>query len=315
MCFLKTYGLILVLCLPVSLVNALEPSPEYWQLTATDNKPIFASNLWVQYSHNHANQAYQQQIPGFKMQTHGYSIGWNTTLGEEQEITTGIFYTAAQGDIHSKDDNSQLDTKDHIVGINTSWYEDNFFFHGQLQYARGENHGNQDQHKLRYDNQHRGFSLTAGYTYALGQHWQWQPWASFNRYSIETDNIHSQTRLPLNTPFWNQPINKKYRIKEAGGGLRLIGNLNTDALLFKPEIGIQGFHNFKDDPIDVVASFDKAGTLFMIDATSTDHRRYQFDLGLALEKANQTFLTLKYAHQWSDNFKVDGFIATTCLFF
>ncbi|MGB0360756.1 MAG: autotransporter outer membrane beta-barrel domain-containing protein, partial [Endozoicomonas sp.] len=216
-------------------------------------------HIWLQYSDNTAKQKSHHKKPDYKAKNQGYSIGLNNSLANDDSISTGFIYTYVRGDIHRKNDTSKLNTKNNIFGINTLWQEDNFFFLGQIQYSRGKYHGHHSSGKLDYDSYYRGFSLTSGYTYNFGVALQWQPWASFNHYSVKTNDINNP--LPPSTvPYWDSPISKNYKIKEAGVGFKLLGNFQINTITLNPELGISGFHNFKDDPIEIIANFGHAGT-------------------------------------------------------
>ncbi|KEI69403.1 autotransporter outer membrane beta-barrel domain-containing protein [Endozoicomonas elysicola] len=284
--------------------------------TGISTGDIFSSGgAWIQYSYSKATQDLKDNVPGYHAKTNGFSIGADNPLEEDQDIEVGIAYTYAKGKVEGKDGSrNKIDTDTHIFSLYSSYIEDDFFFDGRMSYSFGKNKGHRyvggNLHDAKYDTQSWGVGMIAGYTYPLGYEWSWQPQVAFNYYTIKTDDYTESARDPAQTFLsYDQVNNGKYDIMELGAGLKLIGDINTDSMVIKPELGLMGFHDFKKDPVAITAHFVAGGENFLINGADRDANRYQFDATINMELQNNTTITFSYSHHWADNFKVDGFIA------
>ena len=264
------------------------------------------NDLFLQYSHNKAEQ---QNNETFKAKTQGYTIGWSTSLSGDQSLYTGVFYTLADGDVTAPED-AKIDTKEHITGINTFWFEDDFFFHGQLRYGRGHNNDRNGLCSLSYNTRQRGVRLMAGHSYSIGDSWQWQPLLSFDRFSYKTGHINGAV-LPAEHEYssWYEPINHSYRTKQVGAGIRLLGNLNLFAFRLWPQASVTRFHDFKSTPLNTITNYGVAGSSFLVNGTNKDRNRWQYDISMDVKYQDSGFLTLAYSRHTSDDFKLWGFVA------
>ena len=274
-----------------------------------------AGGAWIQYSYSKATQDIKDNVPGYHAKTNGFSIGADSHLEEDQDIEVGIAYTYSKGKVEGKDGSrNKIDTDSHIFSLYSSYIEDDFFFDGRMSYSFGKNKGHRyvggNLHDAKYDTQSWGVGMIAGYTYPLGYEWSWQPQMALNYYTIKTDDYTESARDPAQTYLsYDQVNNGKYDIMELGAGLKLIGEINTDYMIIKPELGLMGFHDFKKDPIAITAHFAAGGENFLINGADRDANRYQFDATMNMEIESNTTITFSYSHHWADNFKVDGFIA------
>ncbi len=274
-----------------------------------------AGGAWAQYSYSKATQDLKDNVPGYHAKTNGFSIGADNPLEEDQDIEVGIAYTYSKGKVEGKDGSrNKIDTDTHIFSLYSSYIEDDFFFDGRMSYSFGKNKGHRyvggNLHDAKYDTQSWGVGMIAGYTYPLGYEWSWQPQMALNYYTMKTDDHTESARDPAQTYLsYDQVNNGKYDIMELGAGLKLIGEINTDSMIIKPELGLMGFHDFKKDPIAITAHFAAGGENFLINGADRDANRYQFDATINMEIESNTTITFSYSHHWADNFKVDGFIA------
>lgn len=274
-----------------------------------------AGGAWIQYSYSKATQDFKDNVPGYHAKTNGFSIGADNPLEEDQDIDVGIAYTYAKGKVEGKDGSrNKIDTDTHVFSLYSSYIEDDFFFDGRMSYSFGKNKGHryvgENLHDAKYDTQSWGVGMIAGYTYPLGYEWRWQPQVAFNYYTIKTDDYTESARDPDQTFLsYDQVNNGKYDIMELGAGLKLIGDINTDSMVIKPELGLMGFHDFKKDPVAITAHFVAGGENFLIYGADRDANRYQFDATINMEFQNNTTITFSYSHHWADSFKVAGVIA------
>nr|MDT0250073.1 autotransporter outer membrane beta-barrel domain-containing protein [Endozoicomonas sp.] len=274
-----------------------------------------AGGAWIQYSYSKATQDINDNVPGYHAKTNGFAIGTDNPVEEDQDIEVGIAYTYAKGKIEGNDGSrNKIDTDTHIFSLYSSFIEDDFFFDGRMSYSFGKNKGHRyvgsNQHDAKYDTQSWGVGLTGGYTYPLGYGLSWQPQVAFNYYTIKTSDFSESARDPAQTFLsYDQVNNGKYDIMELGAGLKLIGDINTDTLIIKPELGLMGYHDFKNDPVAITAHFAAGGESFLIHGADRDTNRYQFDATIHMDIQNHTTFTFSYSHHWADNFKADGFIA------
>ncbi len=271
-----------------------------------------AGRAWIQYSYSKATQDLKDNVPGYHAKTNGFSIGTDNPLEEDQDIEVGIAYTYAKGKVEGKDGSrNKIDTNTHIFSLYSSYIEDDFFFDGRMSYSFGKNKGHRyvggNLHDAKYDTQGWGVGMIAGYTYPLGYKWSWQPQVAFNYYTIKTDDYTESARDPDQTFLsYDQVNNGKYDIMELGAGLKLIGEINTDSMIIKPELGLMGFHDFKKDQIAITAHFAAGGQNFLINGADN---RYLFDTSIYMEVQSNTTITFSYSHHWADSFKVAGVIA------
>ena len=273
-----------------------------------------AEDAWVQYSYNKAEQNVNDNVPGYHAKTNGFSIGADNHLEENQDIEIGIAYTYAKGKVEGKDGSrNKIDTDTHIFSLYSSYFEDDFFFDGRMSYSFGKNKGYRfvggSLHDAKYDTQSWGVGMIAGYTYPLGYVWSWQPRMAFNYYTIRTDDYTESARDTSQVFLsYDQVNNGKYDIMELGVGLRLIGDINTGSMVIKPEFGLMGFHDFKEDPIAITAHFAAGGKSFLVHGADRDVNRYQFDATINMEVESNTTAIFSYSRHWTDHFKADGFI-------
>ncbi|WP_257282871.1 autotransporter outer membrane beta-barrel domain-containing protein [Endozoicomonas sp. SESOKO1] len=284
--------------------------------TGINTGDIFSAGAaWIQYAYSKATQDIKDNVPGYHARTNGFSIGADSPLEEDQNIDAGIAYTYAKGKVEGKDGlRNKIDTDTNIFSLYSSSMEDNFFFDGRMSYSFGKNKGQRfvgdNLHDAKYDTRSWGIGMTAGYTHSLGYEWSWQPRVAFNYYTIKTDDYTESARDPAQTYLsYDQVNNGKYDIMELGAGLKLIGEINTDTMLIKPELGLMGFHDFKKDPIAITAHFAAGGENFLINGAQREANRYQFDASIYMDIQDNTTITFNYSYHWADSFKVDGFFA------
>ena len=79
--------------------------------------------------------------------------------------------------------------------------------------------------------------------------------------------------------------------------------------IIRPELQLMGFHDFKKDPIQVHTHFLVGGPVFELVGAERDNNCYAVNATLNMDFAKNTTVALNYSHNWSDSFKVDGFIA------
>lgn len=296
--------------------SSIIKDPAIGKQTGISTGDIFsAGGAWILYSYSKATQDLKDNVPGYHAKTNGFSIGADNLLEEDQDIEVGIAYTYAKGRVEGKDDSrSKIDTDTHIFSLYSSYEENDFFFDGRMSYSFGKNKGHRyvggNQHDAKYDTQSWGVGLVAGYTYPLGYEWSWQPQAAFNYYTIKTDDYTESARDSAQAFLSHDQVNNgKYDIMELGAGLKLMGDINTDTMVIKPELGFMGYHDFKNDPVAITAHFAAGGESFLINGADRDANRYQFDATINMEIQNNTTITLSYLHHWADSFKLDGLIA------
>ncbi|WBA81352.1 autotransporter outer membrane beta-barrel domain-containing protein [Endozoicomonas sp. GU-1] len=284
--------------------------------TGINTGDIFSAGAaWIQYDYSKATQDIKDHVPGYHARITGFSMGADSPLERDQHIEAGIAYTYAKGNVAGKDGSrNKIDTDTHIVSLYSSYLENDFFFDGRMSYSSGKNKGRRyvDGHlnDAKYDSRSWGVSMIAGHTYSLGDEWSWQPQVAFNYFTIQTDDYTESARDPAQTHLsYDQVKNGKYDIMELGAGLKLIGEMNTRAMIIKPELGLMGFHDFKKDPIAITAHFAAGGEHFRINGADRDSNRYQFDASMSVEIQSNTTITFRYSHHWADNFEVDGCIA------
>ncbi|WP_257296992.1 autotransporter outer membrane beta-barrel domain-containing protein [Endozoicomonas sp. YOMI1] len=274
-----------------------------------------AGTAWIQYEYSKATQDIKDDVPGYHARTNGFSMGADNPLEEDQNTEVGIAYTYAKEKVEGKDgSSSKIDTDTHIISLYSSYQEDDFFFDGRMSYSSGKNKGHRyvdgHLHDAKYDTRSWGVGMVAGHTYPLGYEWSWQPQVALNYYTIKTDGYTESGRDPAQSHLsYDQVNNGKYDIMELGAGLKLIGEINTHAMVIKPELGLMGLHDFKKDPIAITAHFAAGGEHFRINGADRDNNRYQFDASMNVEIQGNTTITFRYLHHWTDNFKVDGCIA------
>ncbi|USE36054.1 autotransporter outer membrane beta-barrel domain-containing protein [Endozoicomonas sp. SCSIO W0465] len=284
--------------------------------TGINTGDIFSTgSAWVQYSYSKATQDIKDNVPGYHAKTNGFSIGTDNPLKEDQDIEVGIAYTYANGKVEGSDGSrNKIDTDTNIFSLYSSYIEDDFFFDGRMSYSFGKNTGHRfvgdSLHDAKYHTRSWGVGMIAGYTYPLGDEWSWQPQVAFDYYTIKTDDYSESARDPAQAYLsYDQVNNGKYDIMELGAGLKLAGEITTDAMVIKPEVRLMGFHDFKKDPIAITAHFAAGGENFLINGADRDANRYQFDASMTMEIQSNTTITFNYSHHWADNFTVDGFIA------
>lgn len=287
--------------------------------TGINTGDIFSAGAaWIQYDYSKATQDIKDHVPGYHARINGFSMGADSPLERDQNIEAGIAYTYAKGKVAGKDGSrNKIDTDTHIVSLYSSHLEDDFFFDGRMSYSSGKNKGCRYVdgllHDAKYDTRSWGVGMIAGHTYSLGDEWSWQPQVAFNYFTIQTDDYIESSRDPAQIHLsYDQVKNGKYDIMELGAGLKLIGEINTRAMIIKPELGLMGFHDFKKDPIAITAHFAAGGEPFRINGADRDSNRYQFDASMSVEIQSNTTITFRYSHHWTDNFKVDGCIAKVC---
>ncbi|WP_257266928.1 autotransporter outer membrane beta-barrel domain-containing protein [Endozoicomonas sp. ONNA2] len=272
-----------------------------------------AGTAWMQYTHSKATQDSKDHVLGYHARTNGFSMGADSPLAEDQNIAVGIAYTYANGTVEGKDGSSNhIDTDTHIVSLYSSYLEDDFFFDGRMSYSFGKNNGHRfvggHQHDAKYHTRSFGVGMIAGYTY--GDKLSWQPRVAFRYYTINTDDYTESARDPAQThPSCDQVSNGTYHLVQLGAGLKLMGEIDTHAMVIKPELGLMGFHDFKKDPIAITAHFAAGGESFLIHGTDRNASRYELDASTKVEIKRNSTITFRYLRHWTDNFRVNGCIA------
>ena len=273
-----------------------------------------SGGAWLQYSYSKATQGKQDYIPGYRAKTNGFSIGVDSGLAKHPNIETGVAYTYVKGDTQQEDQPANtIDSDAHIFSLYASSAKEQTFIDGRVSYAFGKNKGNRtvnnSHNEAKYDTKSWSLGLTTGYKYPLNDDWSLQPQAAFNYLTIKTEDYTEAARNPSQSFLsFDQVNNDRYNLLELGGGLKLIGNVNTNRFLIKPEFGLTGLHDFKKDPIAIIAHFADGGERFLIHGAKKQRNRYQFDATVNMV-INNTALSLSYSHHWAGGFKANGLLA------
>ena len=268
-----------------------------------------SGGFWIQYAYNDATQDEHDGVFGFDAKTNGFTLGVDTELDDMTDV--GLAYTYAKTDIDGKGSGSSMDTKNHIFSLYGTFSQDEMFLDGQLSYSSGDNDARRsvvgNAVKASYDSKSWGISLTAGYTMPMDDDWSWQPLGAFNYYRIETDDYSESAAL--NHLAYDNVQNDNYSILELGVGVKLMGDIYMDDMVFQPAFKLMAFHDFKDDPVTMTAHYAAGGESFVVHGAKRDDNRFQFAASVDMELDSNMTLSFNYSHDWMDNFKSDGFIA------
>ncbi|WP_257296074.1 autotransporter domain-containing protein [Endozoicomonas sp. YOMI1] len=268
-----------------------------------------SGGFWIQYAYNDATQDEHDGVYGFDAKTNGFTLGMDTALDDMTDV--GLAYTYAKTDISGKGSGSSMDSKNHIFSLYGAFTQDEMFLDGQLSYSSGDNDAQRsvggNSVKANYDSKSWGISLTAGYTMPMDDDWSWQPLGAFNYYRIETDDYSESAAV--NYLAYDNVRNDNYSILELGVGVKLVGDIHMDDMVFQPAFKLMAFHDFKDDPVTMTAHYAAGGESFVVHGAKRDDTRFQFAASVDMELQNNMTLSFNYSHDWMDNFKSDGFIA------
>ncbi|WP_422461697.1 autotransporter domain-containing protein [Endozoicomonas sp. ALB115] len=268
-----------------------------------------SGGFWIQYAYNDATQDEHDGVFGFDAKTNGFTLGVDTELDDMTDV--GLAYTYAKTDISGKGSGGSMDSKNHIFSLYGAFTQDEMFLDGQLSYSSGDNDARRsvvgNAVKASYDTKSWGISLTAGYTMPMDDDWSWQPLGAFNYYRIETDDYSESAAL--NHLAYDNVKNDNYSILELGVGVKLMGDIYMDDMVFQPAFKLMAFHDFKDDPVTMTAHYAAGGDSFVVHGAKRDDNRFQFAASVDMELDSNMTLSFNYSHDWMDNFKSDGFIA------
>ncbi|MBO9495995.1 autotransporter outer membrane beta-barrel domain-containing protein [Thalassotalea sp. G20_0] len=270
-----------------------------------------SGGVWIQYAYNDAKQDEKDGVFGYKDKTNGFTLGADWEL--DDMFDAGVAYTYAKSDISGEGagSGSTMDSKNHIFTLYGSYDQDDMFMDGMISYASGDNKGHRNVSGNRvqssYDSKSWGIGLSGGMTLPSNEEWSWQPLVAFNYYRITTDDYRESA--PLNYLAFDQVKNDDYTIMELGVGVRLMGDIQSDDLAFRPAFKLMVLHDFKDDPVTMTAHYAAGGNSFVVHGAKRDTTRYQFAASVDMDLHDNMTLSFNYSHDWMDNFKSDGFIA------
>lgn len=270
-----------------------------------------SGGVWIQYAYNDAKQDEKDGVFGYKDKTNGFTPGADWEL--DPMFDAGLAYTYAKSDISGEGagSGSTMDSKNHIFTLYGSYDQDDMFMDGMISYASGDNKGHRNVSGNRvqssYDSKSWGIGLSGGMTLPSNEEWSWQPLVAFNYYRITTDDYRESA--PLNYLAFDQVKNDDYTIIELGVGVRLMGDIQSDDLAFRPAFKLMVLHDFKDDPVTMTAHYAAGGNSFVVHGAKRDTTRYQFAASVDMDLHDNMTLSFNYSHDWMDNFKSDGFIA------
>lgn len=79
--------------------------------------------------------------------------------------------------------------------------------------------------------------------------------------------------------------------------------------MFKPEVSLMAYHDFKDDPVSMTAHYAAGGNSFLVHGAKREENRFRFAAGVDMEFNSNVTLTVSYAYDWMDKYSAHGFIA------
>ncbi|WP_257263307.1 autotransporter outer membrane beta-barrel domain-containing protein [Endozoicomonas sp. ONNA2] len=271
---------------------------------------VESGGVWIQYAYNNAKQDEKDGVSGYKDKTNGFTLGADWEL--DPMFDAGVAYTYAKSDISGEGagSGSNMDSKNHIFTLFGSYAMDDMFMDGLISYASADNKGNRNLGtSYSYDSKSWGFGLSGGITLPASEEWSWQPLVAFNYYRITTDDYSESASSASSFLTFDSVKNDDYTIMELGAGVRLMGDIESADLAFRPAFKLMAFHDFKDDPVTMTAHYAAGGSSFVVQGAKRDTSRFQFAASVDVDLQDNMLLSFNYSHDWMDNFKSDGFIA------
>ena len=268
-----------------------------------------SGGVWIQYAYTDAKQDEKDGVYGYKDKTNGFTLGADWEL--DAMFDAGVAYTYAKSGISGEGVGSSMDSKNHVFTAYGSYTQDEMFVDGLISYASGDNSGHRSVSgnpvRASYDSNSWGIGLSGGVTLPTSDEWSWQPLAAFNYYSITTNDYAESATLNYLT--FDKVKNDNYTIMELGAGVRLMGDIDTGDLAFRPAFKLMLLHDLKDDPVTMTAHYAAGGDSFVVHGAKRDSTRYQFAASVDMDLQNDLTLSFNYSHDWMDSFSADGFIA------
>ncbi|WP_034831848.1 autotransporter family protein, partial [Endozoicomonas numazuensis] len=277
---------------------------------------MFSSgNIWLQYANSDATQDKKDNYYGYEAKTNGFTIGADSDLNDRFKL--GVAYTYSKGDVKGTDGStSKMDTEGNTLSVYSTFEQGPLFVDGRVGYTQGENDGKRyvqgSEIKAKYDVNSWDVGLLGGYKLPLGQsgQWSWIPQIAFNYANIKPDDYKEQSGTGQSGILLFDKISSdSYEILELGVGLKLLGDIKTENMYFKPEASLMAYHDFKDDPVTMTAHFAQGGNAFLVNGANREENRYQFGAAVDMETHNNMTFTLSYTYDWMDSYKAHGFIA------
>ncbi|WP_062267900.1 autotransporter outer membrane beta-barrel domain-containing protein [Endozoicomonas arenosclerae] len=286
------------------------------QRTGISAGDMFSSgNVWLQYAYSDATQDKKDKYYGYEAKTNGFTIGADSDLNDRFKL--GVAYTYSKGDVKGTDGStSKMDTEGSTFSVYSTFEQGPMFVDGRVGYTWGENDGKRyvqgSEIKAKYNVNTWDIGLLGGYKLPLGQSgkWSWIPQIAFNYAHIKPDDYKEKSGTgQSNILLFDKIKSDNFEILELGAGLKLLGDLETEKMTFKPEASLMAYHDFKDDPVTMSAHFAQGGNAFLINGAKREENRYQFGAAVDMETHNNMTFTLSYTYDWMDSYKAHGFIA------
>ena len=277
---------------------------------------MFSSgNVWIQYAYSDASQDRKDNYTGYTAKTSGFTIGADSELNRQLKL--GLAYTYSEGNVKGSDGStSKLDTEGNTVSVYSTFEQGPMFIDGYVGYTWGDNDGKRyvqgSEIKAQYDVNSWDVGLLGGYKLPLGHsgQWNWIPQVAFNYANIQPDDYKEKSGTGQSDILLFDKIKSdSYEIMELGAGLKLLGNIEAESMLFKPEVSLMAYHDFKDDPVTMTAHFAEGGNAFLVHGAKREDTRYQFAAAVDMAIRNNMTFTLSYSYDWMDSYKAQGFIA------
>lgn len=191
---------------------------------------------WLQYSHSHLlNEGNKRD------HTDSVTIGADIELPSHKPVATGIAYRHVKYNHSVNDVLPHRDSDQHAWNIYSSYYDENFFFHGILNYGIGRVDGFHTQKlasslsTLKY----WGFDLSGGYQIPLSHRLFWLPQLGYSLYRIEIAKGGE----------WQ---GYRYSLFELNAGMQLMDYWQLDQITIAQKLMVMGARNFNDVPQHMV---------------------------------------------------------------
>ncbi len=287
-----------------SLYSGISPSMYSGTNTRADDG---SQNFWGEYLYNDGKMDAHDGQRSYDTEIQGITVGYDTLISDQ--LTLGFAFTYSDSKTKTKDVGRSTDSKACTGTLYTGWTQDNYFVDTQFSYSYGNNdykrRGLDTSYKADGDSSVWGIRVLTGYNFQK-ETWSIQPLVELNYANAKLDSFKEK-----GTGDWAEKVEMSdYEVMELGAGIRLTADCDTDNGKLIPEFFAMAYHDFKDDKAKTEGTFLNGGGHYVVTGASREQNRFVAGVGISYKTNSNLQMGLHYDHNWSSDFKANGFTAS-----